>query len=142
MGYSNKGHEGFIGHSYLGEWINLGAMTTNSDLKNDYGEIKVSLNGRVINTGSMKIGCFIGDHTKTGIGTLLNTGLVVGFSNNLFGGALFSDKEIGHFKWGMPGNLTDYRLDKAMTVAKAVMNRRGIVFDEDQKALFELISRL
>lgn len=142
LGYSNKCHEGFIGHAYIGEWVNLGALTTNSDLKNNYGTIKVSLNGKEVNTESIKVGSFIGDHTKTGIGTLLNTGIVIGFSNNLYGGALFSDKEIGHFKWGTPGNLVEFRLDKARDVAKAAMNRRGREFDDNQQSLFDIISRM
>ena len=142
LGYSNKCHEGFIGHAYLGEWVNLGALTTNSDLKNNYGEITVSLQGQTIPTGSIKVGCFIGDHTKTGIGTLLNTGIMIGFSNNLYGGSLFVDKEIGHFKWGTPGQLVQYRPDKAMEVAKAAMSRRGRDFDNVQNALFDRISKL
>ena len=142
LGYSNKCHEGFIGHSYIGEWVNLGALTTNSDLKNNYGEISISMNWQLVKTGSIKVGCFIGDHTKTGIGTLLNTGIVIGFSNNLYGGGLFMEKEIGHFRWGTPGNLVGYRLEKAMEVAKAAMNRRNIVFDEAYQTLFERISEI
>ena len=78
-GYSNKYHDGFLGHAYVGEWVNLGALTTNSDLKNDYGSVSVTLDGRnPINTGSTKVGSLIGDHTKTSIGTLFNTGSYVG----------------------------------------------------------------
>jgi len=74
QGYSNKYHDGFLGHAYVGEWVNLGALTTNSDLKNDYGDVEVILPGRrPINTQSTKVGSLIGDHTKTSIGTLLNT---------------------------------------------------------------------
>jgi UDP-N-acetylglucosamine diphosphorylase / glucose-1-phosphate thymidylyltransferase / UDP-N-acetylgalactosamine diphosphorylase / glucosamine-1-phosphate N-acetyltransferase / galactosamine-1-phosphate N-acetyltransferase len=142
MGYSNKCHEGFIGHSYLGEWVNLGALTTNSDLKNNYGEITVRLNGKDIKTGSIKVGSLIGDHTKTGIGTLLNTGVVIGFCNNLYGGELFADKEIGHFRWGTPGNLVEYRVDKAVEVAKAVMRRRKLDFGTSTEVLFNLISKM
>ena len=142
MGYSNKCHEGFIGHSYLGEWVNLGALTTNSDLKNNYGEIVVRLNGKDIKTGSIKVGSLIGDHTKTGIGTFLNTGVVIGFCNNLYGGALFAEKEIGHFRWGTPGNLVEYRVDKAIEVAKAVMKRRKLEFEKSSEVLFNLISKM
>ena len=75
QGYSNKYHDGFLGHAYVGEWVNLGASTTNSDLKNDYSEVKITLDGRTqIPTGSNKVGALIGDHAKTSIGTLLNTG--------------------------------------------------------------------
>ena len=78
-GYSNKYHDGFLGHAYVGEWVNLGALTTNSDLKNDYSSVSVMLDGHTpIDTGSTKVGSLIGDHTKTSIGTLLNTGAYVG----------------------------------------------------------------
>lgn len=142
LGYSNKCHEGFIGHAYVGEWVNLGALTTNSDLKNNYGKIAVRLNGRDIDTGSIKVGSLIGDHTKTGIGTLLNTGIAIGFCNNLYGGSLFTDKEIGHFRWGTPTNLIEYNLDKAIEVAKTVMARRNREFQNSTESLFNLISKL
>lgn len=142
LGYANKSHEGFIGHSYIGEWVNLGALTTNSDLKNNYAEITVRLSGNDIPTGSIKIGCFIGDHSKTGIGTLLNTGIVIGFCNNLYGGSLFIDKEIGHFKWGTPGNLTEFKLNKAIGIAQNVMARRGCEFTSSINNLFERIHKM
>jgi UDP-N-acetylglucosamine diphosphorylase/glucosamine-1-phosphate N-acetyltransferase len=85
QGYSNKQHDGFIGHSYICEWVNLGAMTTNSDLKNNYGPVKVVVNGTEMDSGQTFVGSFIGDHTKTGIGTLLNTGTSVGVACNIFG---------------------------------------------------------
>jgi UDP-N-acetylglucosamine diphosphorylase/glucosamine-1-phosphate N-acetyltransferase len=142
LGYCNKYHEGFLGHSYLGEWINLGAMTCNSDLKNNYGQIAVTVNGIDIDTGQIKVGCFIGDHTKTGIGTLLNTGMTIGFSCNLYGGGLFTDRAIPSFSWGTPGNLVDYRLDRAMETAAASMNRRDVAFSEVQRKLFEAVHGL
>jgi len=142
LGYSNKAHEGFIGHAYIGEWVNLGALTTNSDLKNNYSEITVELQGANIPTRSIKVGCFIGDHTKTGIGTLLNTGIVIGFCCNIYGGDLFTEKEIDHFRWGVPGNLAKYKLDKAIDNAGKVMSRRGIEFTRVYKELFEVISKL
>jgi len=140
LGYSNKAHEGFIGHAYLGEWVNLGAMTTNSDLKNNYSEITVRLNGENIKTGSIKVGSFIGDHTKTGIGTLLNTGIVIGFCCNLYGGSLFLDREIGSYKWGTPDSLVDFKLEKAIELAAKVMSRRGVEFNETGRAVFEYIA--
>jgi len=142
LGFSNKSHEGFIGHSYIGEWVNLGAMTTNSDLKNNYSEITVRLNGIDIPTGSIKIGCFIGDHTKTGIGTLFNTGIVIGFCNNLYGGSLFIDKEIGHFNWGTPGHLTEFKLDKAISIAQSAMIRRECKFTPSIRNMFEQIYKM
>jgi len=77
-GHSNKYHDGFLGHSYVGEWVNLGAITSNSDLRNDYGEVFVPLQGDPIPTGQAKVGCFLGDHTRTGLGSMLNTGTAVG----------------------------------------------------------------
>lgn len=139
QGWTNKYHSGFIGHAFLGEWINLGAMTTNSDLKNDYGPVKVSKDGKEFSTGQMKIGSFIGDHTKTGIGTLLNTGIQIGFSANLYGGTLFEQKLIPSFSWGKPGRMVPYKVDKAIEVAKAVKARRGKKIDEAEQKLFKRI---
>jgi UDP-N-acetylglucosamine diphosphorylase/glucosamine-1-phosphate N-acetyltransferase len=142
LGYCNKYHEGFLGHAYLGEWVNLGAMTTNSDLKNNYSNISVVINGKAINTGRLKVGCFIGDHTKTGIGTLLNTGISIGFSCNLYGGTLFTERSIQSFSWGAPGNLVEYRLDKAAETAAASMKRRNVQFTDAHRLLFESIRGL
>ena len=139
LGYDNKYHEGFLGHAYLGEWVNLGAMTTNSDLKNNYSTIAVSVANENTDTGSIKVGCFIGDHTKTGIGTTLNTGINIGFSCNLYGGNLFIDKQIRSFSWGTPGNLVEYRLEKALETAANSMARRKIEISESQKTLFKHI---
>src|SRR5262249_49955496 len=77
-GYSNKAHEGFLGHSYVGEWVNFGSGTQTSDLRNDYGQVTVTVNGERVPTGLLKVGAFVGDHTKTSIGTLFNTGSVAG----------------------------------------------------------------
>ncbi len=136
---SNKYHEGFLGHAYLGEWVNLGALTTNSDLKNNYTEINVKIEGKLIRTGSIKIGSFIGDHSKTGIGTTLNTGLVIGVSSNLFGGTLIIEKEIPSFAWGNDGLRREYALGKAVETAEVVLKRRGKQFDSGQLRLFKFI---
>jgi len=141
LGYSNKCHEGFIGHSYIGEWVNLGALSTNSDLKNNYSPVRVTHKGKEINTNSLKIGSFIGDHTKTGIGTLFNTGIVIGFCCNLYGGMLFQQKEIPHFSWGTPDSLVGFKLEKAIQIAETAMARRGQVFTEAQRALFVKIKQ-
>lgn len=135
-GNSNKYHEGFLGHTYLGEWVNLGALTTNSDLKNNYGEISVRQDGKDINTECIKIGSFIGDHTKTGIGITLNTGIVIGFGCNLFGGTLIAEKEIPSFAWGNDTLRHEYALQRSMETARTVMNRRNYEFDENQRQLF------
>lgn len=139
LGYCNKYHEGFLGHAYLGEWVNLGALTTNSDLKNNYKAITVELAGKTIDTESIKIGCFIGDHTKTGIGTMLNTGINIGFSCNLYGAALFADKSISSFSWGAPGDLQQYNLFKSMETAEISMGRRNVKFQPAHKSLFKSI---
>ncbi len=128
--YSNKHHEGFVGHSFIGEWVNLGAGTTTSDLKNTYGTVKVqSANYKVkserIDTGLIKLGSFLGDHTKIGIGILLNTGCVIGCFANIYGSGMVP-KYIPSFTWGIADKLTEYNLEKALEVAKIVMTRRKI----------------
>jgi UDP-N-acetylglucosamine diphosphorylase/glucosamine-1-phosphate N-acetyltransferase len=123
MPYSNKHHDGFLGHAYLGSWVNLGAMTANSDLKNNYGHVKVHLRGKSIDTGSIKAGCYIGDHSKTAIGTMINTGTVIGTGCNVFGGPV--NGEMPAFSWGHSGQFTEHRPDKMLETAETVMKRRG-----------------
>lgn len=141
IGNSNKYHEGFIGHAYVGEWVNLGALTTNSDLANNYSEISVKQRGVVRGTGCMKIGSFIGDHTKIGIGMTLNTGAVIGFSCNLFGGSLILEKEVPSFAWGNDRLRSRVRLEDALRTAETVMARRDHAFGPRHAALFERIYR-
>jgi UDP-N-acetylglucosamine diphosphorylase/glucosamine-1-phosphate N-acetyltransferase len=138
-GFTNKYHDGFMGHAYLGSWVNLGAMTTNSDLKNNYRSISVTLNGREMDTGHLKIGSFIGDHSKTGIGTLINTGVSIGFSCNIFGGTLVTSREVPSFSWGDEKGYDVYRLDKAIDVARTSMSRRNQAFSTDHEELFATI---
>jgi len=123
LGYSNKQHDGFLGHAYIGEWINLGAGTSNSDLKNNYSSVKVYLHGEEIDTGHIFIGLMMGDHSKTAINTTLNTGTVVGVSANLFGEG-FPPKYVPSFAWGGAKGFTEYKLDKAIATARKVMARR------------------
>ena len=100
QGYSNKYHDGFLGHAYVGQWVNLGALTTNSDLKNDYSEVTITLDGRTqLTTGSTKVGALIGDHAKTSIGTLLNTGACVGAMTVLVTSGKLLPKFIPSFTW-------------------------------------------
>ncbi|MFH2050259.1 MAG: hypothetical protein ABIJ12_12525, partial [bacterium] len=108
--------------------------------KNNYSNIRVSLNGNSIDTGLNKIGSFIGDHTKFGIGTLLNTGINIGVCCNIFGGGLITDKEIPSFKWGGNGSYIDYKFDKAIETAEVVMKRRGVEISEDEKVILEHLS--
>lgn len=137
-GFSNKQHEGFLGHSFIGEWVNLGAMTTNSDLKNTYGGVKIEINGKKIDTNRTFLGLLMGDHSKSGIMTMFNTGTVVGFSSNIFGSE-YQKKFIPSFSWGKDDI---YNLDKAMETAKRVMARRDKEFTEHHRKLFEYIYTL
>ncbi|MEA1964260.1 MAG: putative sugar nucleotidyl transferase [Candidatus Aerophobetes bacterium] len=139
--YVNKHHDGFIGHSYIGEWVNLGALTTTSDLKNTYGSVKVILKGKEVDTKQMKVGSFIGDHTKTGIGTLIDTGSVIGVASNIFGGGV-TPKFIPSFSWGGGDGFVENRLDKVIEVARIVMQRRGVKQTEEDKNLLKKIYQL
>lgn len=124
LGYVNKAHDGHLGHAYLGRWVNLGAFTTNSDLKNNYRSVRVwTLDGER-DTGLIKVGCFLGDHVKTGIGTILNTGTLIGAGSNVFGG-IMPPSVVPPFSWGAGTDLRDHRLDKFLETAERVMARRG-----------------
>ncbi len=141
QGYSNKQHDGFLGHAYLGEWVNLGADTNNSDLKNNYGEIEVYLNGSPVKSGKRFVGLIMGDHSKTAINTMFNTGTVVGVNCNIYGEG-FPPKFIPSFAWGGSSGLREYRFDKAVEVARVVMNRRNIKFTENHLKQFEAIQKM
>jgi UDP-N-acetylglucosamine diphosphorylase/glucosamine-1-phosphate N-acetyltransferase len=123
--HSNKQHDGFLGHSYIGKWVNLGADTNNSDLKNNYGNVRVVINGESIDTGSPFVGLTMGDHSKSGINTMFNTGTIVGVSSNVFGSG-FPPKAVPSFAWGGAEGMTTYRIDKSLEVAKRVMARRKV----------------
>ena len=138
MSYSNKQHAGFIGHAYLGSWVNLGADTNCSDLKNNYSTIRVKLNGKSIDTGSQFLGLISGDHSKSAINTMFNTGTIVGFASNIFG-AGFPDKYIPSFSWGGAEGISTYDLRKGMETAKIVMKRRDIDFSAEDEKLFKYI---
>ncbi|HUH11466.1 MAG TPA: putative sugar nucleotidyl transferase [Longimicrobiales bacterium] len=134
LGWSNKAHDGFLGHAYLGAWVNLGAMTTNSDLKNNYGPVRLWTPEGERDTGSIKVGCFLGDHAKTGIGTLLNTGTVVGAGSNLYGAAM-PPKHVPPFSWGSGGDLVGYDLERFLDTAARVMARRDVKLTPGQREL-------
>ena len=129
LGFTNKAHDGFLGHAYLGRWVNLGAFTTNSDLKNSYGTVRIGGPEGPVDTGLTKVGCFLGDHVKTGIGTLLNTGTVVGMGSNLFGGVM-PPTIVPPFSWGTGDRLGEYRLDKFLDVAAKAMARRDATLSD------------
>ena len=125
VGFANKAHDGFLGHSVVGQWVNLGAMTTNSDLKNTYGTVRAAVDGRVIDTGMTKAGCLLGDHVRTGIGTLLDTGATVGTGASLFGGGMMP-RDVPPFSWGGAGGLVDHEIDRFLETAARAMARRGV----------------
>jgi len=132
LGYVNKAHDGHIGHAYLGRWVNLGANTTNSDLKNNYGTVRLWTPDGERDTGEVKLGCLLGDHVKTGIGLLLNTGTVVGAGSNIFGAAM-PPKYVPPFSWGTGEELIEYRLEKFLEVAERAMARREVVLGEEMR---------
>ncbi|MCK5760033.1 MAG: glucose-1-phosphate thymidylyltransferase [Candidatus Delongbacteria bacterium] len=123
-GYSNKQHDGFLGHSYISEWCNLGADTNNSDLKNNYSNVKVEIQGKLFDTGSMFVGLIMGDHSKTGINTMFNTGTVVGVACNVYGEG-FPDRSIPDFHWGGKGKLVKYPFKRTIETMITVMGRRN-----------------
>jgi UDP-N-acetylglucosamine diphosphorylase/glucosamine-1-phosphate N-acetyltransferase len=143
QGYSNKYHEGFLGHSYVGEWVNLGAGTHNSDLRNDYGKVAVTVDGRVISTGLHKVGCFIGDHTKAGLGTLLNTGTSIGVGCNLLPSGCLLPKYVPSFCSWWNGAIVDRSsLSQFEEVAVQVMRRRGAAFTDDHATVIRFVHEL
>jgi UDP-N-acetylglucosamine diphosphorylase/glucosamine-1-phosphate N-acetyltransferase len=141
QGYSNKYHDGFLGHAYVGEWVNLGALTTNSDLKNDYSTVSVMLDGKhSIDTGSTKVGSLIGDHTKTSIGVLFNTGSVVGAMAIIMATGKPLPKFIPSFGWFVEGVVTKGFGRKTLyETASAAMGRRKQKWTSAQEAMWEAI---
>ena len=135
QGYSNKQHDGFIGHSYVGEWVNLGANTNNSDLKNNYGPIRINIGEEVIETGRHFLGCIIGDYVRTGISTMLNTGTIIGLGANIFE-AGFQPKYIPPFKWGTNDKT---ELDKFYHIIGNMKKRRNKSMCEPEKVLISKI---
>ncbi|MEJ2705837.1 MAG: putative sugar nucleotidyl transferase [Sedimentisphaerales bacterium] len=140
-GYSNKYHDGFLGHSYVGEWVNLGALTTNSDLKNDYSSVSVMLDGRrSIDTGSTKVGSLIGDHTKTSIGTLLNTGSYVGAMAIIMATGKPLPKHIPSFAWFIEGIVTKgFGRSSLYKTAKKAMGRRKCEWSDQAQAMWDAV---
>ena len=132
LGHTNKSHDGFVGHSYLGRWVNLGAGTITSNLKNTYGVVQLWTPDGLCDTGEIKLGSFLGDHVKTGIGTRLTTGSVIGAGSNVYGGAM-PPKYVPPFSWGEGDDLAMYRLDKFLENAARAMSRRGVTLGEREK---------
>jgi len=139
-GYSNKGHDGFLGNSVLGEWCNLGADTNNSNLKNNYAEVRLwdyETEG-FAKTGLQFCGLMMGDHSKCGINTMFNTGTVVGVSANIFGSG-FPRNFVPSFSWGGSKGFVTYKTNKAFEVAEVVMKRRKIELTDQDRAILEYV---
>ncbi|MDP5229777.1 MAG: GlmU family protein [Cellulophaga sp.] len=136
FGYSNKGHDGFLGNSVLGEWCNLGADTNNSNLKNNYDEVKLWSyeTENFAKTGLQFCGLMMGDHSKSAINTMFNTGTIVGVSANIFSSG-FPRNFVPSYSWGGANGFTTYLTKKAFETAKIMMSRRGIEFDEIEEAI-------
>jgi UDP-N-acetylglucosamine diphosphorylase / glucose-1-phosphate thymidylyltransferase / UDP-N-acetylgalactosamine diphosphorylase / glucosamine-1-phosphate N-acetyltransferase / galactosamine-1-phosphate N-acetyltransferase len=136
LGYANKSHEGFVGHSVVGHWVNLGAGTTTSNLKNTYGPVRLEVQGERIETGRLNLGSLVGDHAKTAIGTMLSTGTVISAGANVFG-ALGAPKYVPPFAWGCSGS---ERMSEEgfLRVAERVMLRRNIPFSADRRESLRL----
>jgi UDP-N-acetylglucosamine diphosphorylase/glucosamine-1-phosphate N-acetyltransferase len=138
---SNKQHDGFIGHSYIGEWVNIGAGANNSDLKNNYSPVNMWCAGISKPTGRQFLGLIMGDHCKVGITTSFNTGTVIGFNCNLYGSEM-PDKFVPSFSWGQGRDLTIYDIKKALLTAQVVMERREIKWEKAHRTIFEKIFAL
>lgn len=138
--YSNKGHDGFLGNSVIGSWCNLGADTNTSNLKNNYGKVRVWQypEGDFADSGRLFHGLVMGDHSKAGINTMFNTGTVVGGCANIFD-AGFPPKFVPSFSWGSANAFSTFKIEKAFEAAEAMMGRRNLSFDETEKDIFRFI---
>ena len=136
FGFTNKAHDGFLGNSVIGEWCNLGADTNNSNLKNNYGNVKIFnySNETMKDTQLQFCGLMMGDHSKCGINTMFNTGTVVGVGANIFGGG-FPSTHIPSFTWGGADNVETYKLDKMFETAERVYARRGLELNKDERTI-------
>lgn len=139
-GYSNKHHDGFLGHAYVGEWVNLGAFTTNSDLKNDYTSVQIYLKGELVDSNDLKVGSFIGDHTKTSIGTLLTTGCVIGVMSNVVNAGGLIPKFVPSFCWFINNHATKgFGFQHMLTTARRSMERRKVALTPEDEALLKTV---
>lgn len=141
QGYSNKQHDGFVGHSYLGAWTNLGAGTDTSDLKNNYRPVRVRVDGQDVDSGSLHVGLVMGDHSKSAIGSRFATGAVVGVCCNYFAPGL-SPRAVPSFAWVGPDGAVEYELESALATARTVLGRRelalGVSYEAMLRTVFEL----
>jgi carbonic anhydrase/acetyltransferase-like protein (isoleucine patch superfamily) len=137
LGYTNKYHDGFLGHSYVGSWVNFGAGSQSSDLRHDYGPVTVSIGGAWVATGQAKVGCFVGDHAKIGLGCLLNTGTHVGAFGQVLPMGRYAPRYVPPFGTTAHDRLAEQTdVDAAMVTAEAVMARRGKALTAARAALY------
>lgn len=136
FGFTNKAHDGFLGNSVIAEWCNLGADTNNSNLKNNYGNVKLFnyAQNKMTDSGLQFCGLIMGDHSKSGINTMFNTGTVVGVAANIYGGG-FPDTHIPSFSWGGSEGFETYRLEKLFETAEKVFERRSLKFNTTEKEI-------
>lgn len=139
--FSNKQHDGFLGHSYVSSWVNLGADTVTSDLKNNYSKIRLKYKNVEWDSGTQFIGTFFADHVKTGINTMLNSGTIIGAFTNLFGGD-YPPKFIPSFFWGQKGSWQVHDLEKALETAKLMMARRNVNLTDNYRELVKRVFQL
>lgn len=142
FGFSNKAHDGFLGNSVIGEWCNLGADTNNSNLKNNYGNVKLFNypHDKMMDSGLQFCGLIMGDHSKCGINTMFNTGTVVGVGANIFGGG-FPPVHIPGFSWGGAEGMEEYKFDKMIETADRVYSRRNLTMSADEKQVLDTVFR-
>ncbi len=140
QGFSNKYHDGFLGHSYVGSWVNLGAITTNSDLKNDYSNVSVPIGGTSIATGEKKVGCFLADHVKTGLGSMFNTGSAVGVMSMILPAGELLPKHIPSFTRFWHGEIEELSsIEPLLETAAIAMSRRGEEFSIAQERMLRAV---
>jgi UDP-N-acetylglucosamine diphosphorylase/glucosamine-1-phosphate N-acetyltransferase len=137
QGYANKQHAGYLGNSFLGKWVNLGAETVGSNLRNDYENVKVKVGGKLVESGERFIGLIAGDHTKTGINTMFNTGTVVGIACNIYGSD-FPTRYIRSFQWGGASGFRTVPLERTLESAQIAMSRRGQELSAEEAALLRV----
>ena len=140
--YSNKNHEGYVGHSFIGSWVNLGAQTTTSDLKNTYGEIKVSVGGKILKTGLVKVGAFIADMAKTGIGTTITCGKSIGVSSHVLGNVSSNVPSFTMHSDSPRLSAVEIYIDSAIETQKRMMSRRGIAVSEAYVSMIKNVFKL
>jgi UDP-N-acetylglucosamine diphosphorylase / glucose-1-phosphate thymidylyltransferase / UDP-N-acetylgalactosamine diphosphorylase / glucosamine-1-phosphate N-acetyltransferase / galactosamine-1-phosphate N-acetyltransferase len=141
QGYSNKQHYGFLGHSFIGEWVNMGAGVTNSDLKNTYNNVNIKYCDTETDSGKQFLGCAVADHAKLGIGVMINTGAMIGAVTNYYGAGM-TPKFVPSFSWGNSAKLVKYDPEKAIKTAKVVMSRRDVDMEEAEVDLMMRVFEL